>query len=130
MARQDVFIETVKQRQRAEHDAQVRAQRDGLFGNVAFHCDRRGRAGYAQRSRMAVTPIPPAVHTEISPRLALLSFASSFARLATMRVPGRRERMADRDAAAFHVELGAVDAAERRRAGRARRGSSPAIPRP
>ena len=36
---------------------------------------------------MAVTPIPPAVHTEISPRLALASFASSLARLATMRVP-------------------------------------------
>ncbi len=36
---------------------------------------------------MAVTPIPPAVHTEIRPRFALLSFESSFARLATMRVP-------------------------------------------
>ena len=39
-----------------------------------------------QRSRIAVTPMPPAVHTEMRPRFALFS-SRIFASVATMRVP-------------------------------------------
>src|ERR1700704_2035917 len=39
------------------------------------------------RSTIAVTPIPPAVHAEISPRFALGSFARILANVLTMRVP-------------------------------------------
>src|SRR3984893_16849643 len=54
-----------------------------------------GRGGYqvqmsalkqGHRSRMAVTPMPPAVQTEISPRFALFS-SRIFANVATMRAP-------------------------------------------
>lgn len=40
-----------------------------------------------QRSRIAVTPCPPAAQTEISPRPGASRSASSFARVATMRAP-------------------------------------------
>ena len=64
-------------------------------------------------SRIAVTPMPPAVQTDSNarPRPQLLQ-----------QLRGRRdyssagggERMADRNAPALHVELGAIDRAERR----------------
>src|SRR5260221_690075 len=44
-------------------------------------------AWHQARSTMAVTPMPPAVHTEISPRRARASLARSFASAARMRPP-------------------------------------------
>src|SRR5579864_2964453 len=45
------------------------------------------RRALPQRSTIAVTPMPPAVQTEIRPRLAEESPARSLARVARMRVP-------------------------------------------
>ena len=81
-----------------------------LRGALNPACARVGR----QRSRMAVTPMPPAVQTEISPRFALFS-SRILASVATMRRAGRRERVPDGQTAAFHIELGSIDGAERRR---------------
>ena len=58
--------------------------------------------------------MPPAVHTEISPRLALASAASILASVPTMRVPVAANGMAECHAAALDVQFGAVDAAQRR----------------
>ncbi len=44
-------------------------------------------AAVSARSTMAVTPMPPAVHTEISPRFACGSSSNSFAATARMRAP-------------------------------------------
>src|SRR5690606_20958627 len=45
------------------------------------------RSVFAQRSRMATTPCPPAAQMELSPRLPSPATLSSLARLATIRPP-------------------------------------------
>jgi hypothetical protein len=66
------------------------------------------------RSRIAVTPMPPAVQTEIRPRFAPAAFRRAASRAApTMRVPVAANGWPYRDAAALDVELRAVDGAQR-----------------
>ena len=60
-------------------------------------------------------PCRPAVHTEIRPRFALASAGEDLGERAEDARAGGGEGMAEGDAAALHVEPGAVDAAERRR---------------
>ena len=61
---------------------------------------------------MAVTPIPPAVQTEISPRFEP-RVGKQFRERRDDARAGRRERVADRDRAALDVQLRTVDRAER-----------------
>jgi len=64
---------------------------------------------------MAVTPIPPAAHTEISPRFALASPARILASVPRIRVAGGGERVPDRGTLPpFTLSLPKVDVAERR----------------
>src|SRR5207253_235420 len=72
----------------------VRLDRRPALTNRAGHnfmgcCQRRdfGSLNAAQRSRIAVTPMPPAVQADSSPRLARASPARILASVARIRVP-------------------------------------------
>ena len=80
-------------------------------------------------SRMAVTPMPPAVQTEIRPRPRPRSLQQLRERRDEPRAGGR-ERVADRDAAALHVELRCDRWSPSHGRGRASRGKTSPTPRP
>ena len=97
----------------------VAALRAGVLGRAVlvrrpvFDRSSAPTTGGGQRSRIAVTPWPPAAQIEITPRPLPFS-ASSLARRGDDPAAGGGERVARRQRGAVDVELGPVDRAERR----------------